>query len=156
MTAAFMVEGPRIKAPVVFAGRVQAVRRVSETRHGPVGESDLAVLHVFRCDGHQDTPAAATLRYYSYDGERPIVDGLNPYYHLDVGQEVLAFAESFAGWMSDILIGSDICDAVTWSVGVLRGMTSEQLSTPGADEADRSRQLVLYGAALEYFRPPAP
>ena len=150
MSAAFICEKPRITASVILTAKVIAVRVVPEASDHLVCDCDVEVQQVFRCP--ESVPAVATFRYHSYEGAKPWICGIHQFRRLTVGEEVLIFAASFNGWLSEAFtIDGKFIEVLHWLTATARNLDTMQLQAMGVTEAERQRLGEVYAAIAKAF-----
>ena len=145
-----MCEKPRITASVILTAKVIAIRVVPEASDHLVCDCDVEVQHVFRCP--ESAPPMATFRYHSYEGAKPWICGIHQFRRLTVGEEVLIFAASFNGWLSEAFtIDGKFIEVLHWLTATARNLDTMQLQAMGVTEAERQRLGEVYAAIAKAF-----
>lgn len=145
-------EGDRLKAPVVYIGRVAALKPMPSVERFSLVEVQVrfeAVQVLKSPDG--DVPREAEALVWTLSSGRLAPAG--PVYHdLLVGDQALVFTDSFLGGYPIELVENGATGLKSWAaerVQWLHAATPEQLAFERIDPAGRDNQIILYCRILE-------
>ena len=139
------IEAVRLKAPVVYVGRVREVQLLRRTKFDIKARAIVDIIAVTRTPGPK--PPEATFEYSTYDLTTPILAG-GPQYQLEAGVKVVVFANSFAGSVPPGYLVQGTLDELLERIEALRDrlahMSPAQLTLNEINEQDRRIQLDVY------------
>ncbi|MBI3550702.1 MAG: hypothetical protein HY078_16825 [Elusimicrobia bacterium] len=151
MSAFLNAERVRLDAPVVFWGRISAIRDLGVRDGWSRWRADVAVLRAFRPAGHP--PEKAMLQgMFTDDAVNVPEGGLTLNIRPVGGAAGVVFAESFQGAAMDWIDERGIVAVMKETRQALAGLGADDLKTLRCAEQDRTRQIELYDEILKYLR----